>query len=307
VNVEHVLLGDALAIASAACFAISNVTIARGARAGSEDNGAFVSLLLTAAIAGIGWIAWGLARGFEPVTARALLWFAGAGVFTAFIGRVFFYASVQHLGAMRSSAMKRLNPFFAVVLGVLVLGESLTGGMAMGLVFIAASFAVLVLGGWKDKRSAAGETLGRRLLNIGYVYGPVSALGYSTGYLLRKMGLAEAHDALLGAMAGCVVGALLFLVTAAFNKDYARAVRSTFAYPNYWLVGAGVMSSFGQILYFAALSESPMSRVALISSIEVFVTLFLGAAFLRKRESLTPALVLAAVLGFAGTAFLVGG
>jgi drug/metabolite transporter (DMT)-like permease len=306
VNVEPVLLGDALALASAACFAVSNVAIARGARPGSEDNGAFVSLLLTSAIAGIGWIALVLARGFEPVTARALLWFAGAGVFTAFIGRVFFYASVQHLGAMRSSAMKRLNPFFAVVLGVLVLGETLTGGMAIGLALIAASFAVLVIGGWKGRRGGDGEPTGRTLRNIGYVYGPVSALGYATGYLLRKMGLAEAHDALLGAMLGCIVGALLFLATAIFNGSYARAVRSTFANPNYWLMGAGVMSSLGQILYFAALSESPMSRVALISSIEVFATLFLGAAFLRKRETLTPALVLAAALGFAGTAFIVG-
>jgi drug/metabolite transporter (DMT)-like permease len=306
VNLEHALLGDALALGSAACFAVSNVTIARGARAGGEDNGAFVSLLLTSAIAGIGWLGLGLLRGFEPVTARALLWFAGAGVFTAFIGRVFFYASVQHLGAMRSSAMKRLNPFFAVVLGVLVLGESLTGGMALGLVFIAASFAVLVAGGWKSRRGREGESAGRTLRNIGYVYGPISALGYATGYLLRKMGLAEAHDALLGATAGCIVGALLFLATAAFNRDYAAAVRETFAHPNYWLMGAGVMSSLGQIFYFAALSESPMSRVALISSIEVFVTLFLGAAFLRKRESLTPALVLAAALGFAGTAFIVG-
>ena len=305
-NLAHFPLGDALAIASASCFAVSNVTIARGARPGGEDNGAFVSLLLTSAIAGIGWIALGLARGFEPVTPRALLWFAGAGVFTAFIGRVFFYASVQHLGAMRSSTMKRLNPFFAVVLGVLVLGESLTGGMAMGLVLIAASFAVLVVGARKGAAGGSAEPLGRTIRNIGYVYGPISALGYATGYLLRKMGLAEAHDALLGAMVGCIVGALLFLATAAVNKDYARAVRSTFANPNGWLVGAGVMSSLGQILYLAALSESPMSRVALISSIEVFVTLFLGAAFLRKRETLTPALVLAAALGFAGTAFIVG-
>ena len=298
-------LGDLLALASAACFSLSNVTISRGARPGGEDNGAFVSLLLTSAIAGLGWIAVGLARGFEPVTARALLWFAGAGVFTAFIGRVFFYASVQHLGAMRSSAMKRLNPFFGVVLGVLVLGESLTGGMAGGLALIAASFAVLVIGGWKGgPREPA--SVGQRVLNVGYVYGPVSALGYATGYLLRKMGLAEAHDALLGAMVGCIVGALLFLATAAVNRDYARAVRTTFTHPNYWLIGAGVMSSFGQILYFAALSESPMSRVALISSVEVFVTLFLGALLLRKRETLTPALVLAAALGFAGTAFIVG-
>jgi drug/metabolite transporter (DMT)-like permease len=299
------MLGDAFAIASASCFAVSNLTIARGARPDGEDNGAFVSLLLTSLIAGLGWAAVGLARGFEPVTPRALLWFAGAGIFTAFIGRVFFYASVQHLGAMRSSTMKRLNPFFAVVLGVLVLGEALTGGMVLGLVFIAASFAVLVAGGKGRARDSQGG-IGPTLRNIGYIYGPISALGYATGYLLRKMGLAEAHDALLGAAVGCVVGALLFLATAAFSRDYAAAVRSTFARPNYWLIGAGVMSSFGQILYFAALGESPMSRVALISSMEVFVTLILGAVLLRKRESLTPALVVAAALGFAGTAFIVG-
>jgi hypothetical protein len=37
----------------------------------------------------------------------------------------------------------------------------------------------------------------------------------------------------------------------------------------------------------------------------VFITLFLGALFLRKSESVTPALVLAALLGFAGTAAVI--
>lgn len=297
-------MGDAFAIASAVCFAASNVTIARGARPGGDDNGAFVSLLLTTGIAGAGWIAMGLIRGFEPVGARALVWFAGAGVFTAFVGRVFFYASVQHLGAMRSSTMKRLNPFFAVLLGVLVLGEALTGGMVIGMLLIVASFAVLMLG--SGAPHAVGGGNGKPALwNAGYIFGPISALGYATGYLLRKMGLAEASDAMLGAAVGCAVGALLFMATAAFNAGYARAIRATFATPNRWLIAAGVMSSLGQILYFAALAESPMSRVALICSLEVFVTLFLGAVFLRGRETLTPPVVLAAVLGIVGTAAIV--
>ena len=297
---------DVFAIGSATCFALSNVTIARGARADAEDNGAFVSLLITVAIAALGWIGLGLAHGFAPVTARALLWFAGAGVLTAFVGRVFFYASVQRLGAMRSSAMKRLNPFFAVLLGVLVLGEALTRGMVLGLLLIMASFASLLLGERAPPRGAA-MPVARRLLNAGYFYGPVSALGYASGYLLRKMGLAEAHEALLGALVGCAVGALLFLATASFNRNYRRAVMATFRRPNPWLIGAGVMSSFGQILYFAALNGSAMSRVALISSMEVFVTLFLGALLLRDRERLTPPVVLAAVLGVAGTACIIHG
>ncbi len=301
-----VAMGDAYALASTSCFATANVLIARGTRPGVQDNGAFVSLLLTAGISGAGWLALGLARGFEPVTWRAIGWFAGAGVFTAYIGRVFYYASVQHLGAMRASTMKRLNPFFAVILGIAVLGESLTGGTAIGLACIAASFAVLVNAG-RNNAQADGASGIRRLLNAGYFYGPISALGYASGYLLRKMGLEDAHDALLGACVGTITGAAIFLATAAFRHEYARAVRATFARPNAWLLAAGAMSSFGQILYFAALNVSPMSRVALISSMEVFVTLFLGFVLLRRRESLTPPLALAAALGVAGTVSIILG
>jgi drug/metabolite transporter (DMT)-like permease len=296
--------GDAWALASTTCFASANVLIVRGTKTGVADNGAFISLIITAAIAGTGWLALGLARGFEPVTWRALAWFAGAGVFTAYIGRVFYYHSVQRLGAMRASTIKRLNPFFAVVLGVVVLGETLTGGMALGLVLVAASFAVLLAGGARGE-GTDGLPWTRRLLNAGYLYGPVSALGYATGYLLRKMGLAVAHDALLGAAVGTFVGAAIYAATALFNADYARAVRATLARPNPWLLAAGVMSSLGQIFYFAALNLSPMSRVALISSMEVFVTFFLAMVLLRPRERLTPAVAIAALLGVGGTALII--
>ena len=296
-------LGDVFAMASSLCFASSNICVARGSRPGAGDNGAFVSLLITTAIAGGLWAALGLARGFEPVTARALAWFAGAGVFTAFIGRVFFYAAIERVGAMRSSTTKRLIPFFAVILGVAVLGERLTAGMVAGVVLIGASFAVLLR---SSARGTAGEAP-RSVLRAGYAYGAVSALGYATGYLLRKMGLADAPDALLGAAVGCLTGALLFLATAAFKEDYAQAVRSTFAHPSVLLLAAGVLSTFGQVFYFAALGESPMSRVALVTSIEVFITLFLGTLFLRRREAVTPALLLAAGLGVAGTACVIAG
>ena len=290
-------LGDAFAIASSVCFASSNIFVARGSRPGADDNCAFVSLLITTAIAGGLWALGGALRGFDAVTPRALAWFAGAGVFTAFIGRVFFYAAIERVGAMRSSTTKRLIPFFAVILGVSVLGERLTTGMAAGVVLIGASFAVLLKSGARGDAGAAP----RSRLHAGYAYGAVSALGYATGYLLRKMGLADAHDALLGAAVGCLTGAVLFVATAAFRSDYARAVRATFAAPSRPLLVAGFLSTFGQIFYFAALGESPMSRVALVTSIEVFITLFLGAVFLRRREAVTAPLVLAAALGVGGT------
>jgi drug/metabolite transporter (DMT)-like permease len=296
--------GDAFAIASAVSFAGSGIAIARGRRPEVEDNGAFTSLIVTTAIAGGIWAALGIVRGFEAITARALLWFAGAGVLTAYVGRVAYYATVERLGAMRTTTLQRLNPFFAVVMGVIVLGESIAGRTGVGLVLVIASFAVLVFAA----RGREGAPIGRlgAAERMGYVTGIVSALGYSTGYLLRKMGLAEAHDAFLGAAVGCGVGALLFAATAPFSARYAASVRATFSHPNPWYILSGVLSSAGQVLYFAALNELPMSRVALIVSMEVFVSLFLGYLFLRRRERLTPGLVVAAILGVAGTAFIVG-
>ena len=295
------MIGDAFALVSATCFSVANVTIVRGAAPGDDDNGAFVSLLLTTAIAGIGWIAWGLANGFIPVTPRAIAWFAGAGVLTAFIGRVFGYACVQVLGAMRASATKRLNPFFAVALGVGVLGERLTPGAVAGMLLIVASFALLVIRGAARKEGARGAAPAR----IGYAYGVVSAMGYATGYLGRKMGLAETPDAFLGTMVGTFVGALTFVAVGAFNSRYANAVRGTFSSWRPWLLVAGAMSSFGQVAYFFALREAPISRVALITSMEVFITIFLSVLFLRRHESLTPAVFIAALLGFGGTAAII--
>jgi drug/metabolite transporter (DMT)-like permease len=294
------LAGDAFAIASAVCFAAANVTLVRGAAPGDDDNGAFLSLLLTAAIAGAGWVAIGTMRGFAPITLEAVGWFAAAGIFTSFIGRVFVFASLQRLGAMRGSALKRFNPFFAVLLGVLVLGERLSGAMLAGMALLVASFVLLV------KNSLAGERDARRQgARAGYIFGIVSGLGYATGYLFRKMGLADAPDPWLGAAVGSLVGALMFIGTGVFNERYARAVRAMARRPNAWLVAAGVTSSFGQVFYFAALESSPISRVALIVSMEVFVTLGLGAIFLRRHETLTLPVAMAAALGFAGTTLIV--
>ena len=298
-------MGEWYALASALCFGISNVAIMRGAPRSADDNGAFLSLLLTAGISAAGWLLVGARQGFAPVTMHGIAWLAAAGVFTAFIGRVFLYASIQHLGAMRGAAIKRLNPFFAVLLGVLVLGESVAGNMLWGAGLIVASFAVLVHAQWRSPAlpHEVSSAAPQRLFNPGYVFGPLSALGYALGYLLRKAGLEETPDPFFGAMIGTLVGALLFVVAGRFNPAYRRAVRATFDRPNPWFYVAGLMSSTGQILYFAALNASSMSKVALVTSMEVFITIALSMLFLGER--LTPRVALAALLGFAGTAWLV--
>ena len=142
------------------------------------------------------------------------------------------------------------------------------------------------------------------LANLGYFYGPISALAYATGYVARKQGLLLIPDGPFGTMVGSLVGSLVFVLAAQFIDSYRKAVCNVFATFNPWLFAAGALSSVGQIFNFVALNYSTISRVALISSMEVFLTIFLSIGVFRTREKLSAAILIAAGLGVAGTAFV---
>jgi drug/metabolite transporter (DMT)-like permease len=302
-------MGELLALFSASCFAASNVTITRGSRGKGQDNGAFLSILLTATIGAIWWLADSARHGFTGMNPRSLLWFAVAGILTIFIGRVFLYASIQRLGAVPASAVKRLNPVFSVLLGVLLLGESVDAAMLGGMLLIGASFVVLIRHSLKTAAvadaSAPRKPLAERLANLGYFYGPVSALAYACGYVARKEGLNGMPDPAFGTMFGSIVGALVFVLVAQRVDSYRVSLRQTFTSFNPWLFAAGILSSAGQLLYFAALSSSTIARCAVISSMEAIFTIFFTVAVSRSFKQLNLPILLAAALGVAGTLFIV--
>jgi drug/metabolite transporter (DMT)-like permease len=302
-------MGEFFALLSAACFATANVTITRGSTSSDADNGAFLSILLTAAAACVAMLVSSGIPTVESLSIRGLAWFALGGVLTAFVGRVFLFASVQSLGAMRASAVKRLNPFFAVIIGVLVLGDSLGGWMLPGMILIFASFVFLARESWRTSAVvvtpyANVATLSSRMFKLGLVYGPVSAFAYALGYLARKAGLAYIPDPFIGAFVGALAGIAAYLSASLAIPAYRKAIGNAFTRINPWFYFTGMLASFGQIFYFVALNESTVSRVALISSVEVFITIFLSLWIFRSGERLTATTLLAACLGVAGTALI---
>ena len=303
-------MGELFALLSAFCFATANVTITRGSTSGDADNGAFLSILLTAGVAAIAMLVLGRMPAAESLNIPGLAWFALGGVLTAFVGRVFLFASVQSLGAMRASTVKRLNPFFAVILGVLVLGESLGGWMIPGMILIFISFLFLARDSWRRSAVISARpggdaiTISSRMFDLGLVYGPISAFAYALGYLARKQGLNYIPDPLLGTVVGALAGIGAYLLASTAIPGYRTAIANAFTRFNLWFYITGTLASFGQLCYFVALSHSTVSRVALISSMEVFITIFLSLWIFRTRERLTATTLIAACLGVAGTALI---
>ena len=302
-------MGEALAILSMTLFALTNITIVRGHDGKSRSSGAFLSIVITFLMSTLIWLLMVLRNGWPDVNATAVGWFALGGFLTIFIGRVLLYASIQHLGAIKASAVKRLNPFFSVLLGVLILGETISLPMMVGMLLIVMSFAVLVrqavfLTGEKSE-GVKPHSAFDRFLNLGYLYGPVSALAYAAGYVARKQGMMVLPDSALGTMIGALTGIIFFVITSRFINSYRDDLRKTFTVFNKWFLMAGCLSTFGQIAYFTALNYLAISKIALITSMEVFMTMILSTVFLLNKEKLTVDVIVAASLGFLGTVFVI--
>jgi drug/metabolite transporter (DMT)-like permease len=297
-------VGDVFALLSAVCWAACNVSIGIGIRnsgaSKGADNGAFLSILLTAVMAASLWAISGTRLGNSPMTARGIGWFAVAGALTIFVGRVFLYSSIRWLGAMRGASLKRLVPFFSVLLGAFVLGETLSRLLILGMTLIFAGFILLLMEA-RHRRGSAVSSDDRLRTNTGFLYGTVSALAYAAGNVARKHGVALLPQPAFGAMLGSLVGAALFVMTAPFAASYRSAIRSTFTSFNGWQFTAGILGSAGQILFFLAIDYSAVSRAAMIVSAEVFLTIAFTVLLIRDHEKVTLAVLGAAALGGLGT------
>lgn len=302
-------MGEALAILSMTMFAMTNIAIVRGYDGKSRSSGAFLSIVITFLMSTVIWMIMVLRNGWPDVNATVVAWFALGGFLTIFVGRVFLYASIQHLGAVKASAVKRLNPFFSVLLGVLILGETISLPMLAGMLLIVLSFAVLVRQAvfftGKESLRVGKQSAFDRFLNLGYLYGPVSALAYAAGYVARKQGMMVLADSALGTMIGALTGIIFFVITSGFINSYRDDLRKTFTVFNKWFLMAGCLSTFGQIAYFTALNYIGISKIALITSMEVFVTMILSTFIFVSKEKMTVDVIVAAGLGFLGTAFVI--
>ncbi|MCW2983105.1 MAG: family transporter [Conexibacter sp.] len=129
------LLGGLMIVGAGACYAVA-VLIAKRAFTGVPPVGVAASNLVISAVV---WLPVALVSlpthgpGANAVLSMIALGAGGTGL--AFL---FFYTSIAQVGPARASVVAYVAPAFAVVYGVVLLGESLTLGTIGGLLLILA-------------------------------------------------------------------------------------------------------------------------------------------------------------------------
>lgn len=278
---ESALFGQILALLSALSFAASNVFIAHGARDKRDvESGIAFSIFVTMTLAFLVWL---VLEGAQVPTSSAenmqmgIVWFALAGIFALVLGRSLVYASIHAVGVIRSSAVRRLNPLFSVLLAFIVLGETIAGVGVIGMVLITLAIGALVL-----RPFLGGNILAEReghVAPVTYGWGIAAALAYAVSYLFRKFGLEDIGAPAFGTFVASVAGFVCYAALGLFFLRWRKAVLGMFSSVSPALVGAGILMSVGQLLFFAALFYERLSIVALIGSLEMFFATFLAVMF----------------------------
>ncbi len=297
-------LGEILALLSALSFALFNVmvTTTSGSRG---DKGVLFSVIVTIGFSFTVFLV--LEAGRIDITpgrdtTLGFAAFAFAGVAAMAFGRSLVFTSIRRLGATRASAVKRLNPFFSVLLAAVILSEPVTGFDLLGLGAIALAFTVLISEGLARAKRAADT-----VSPLAYGIGAAAALAYAVSYIGRKLGLDLIDAPALGTFVSAVSGFAAFACLAVVSDTYRAMFRGVFANIDRPIVICAFLVSIGQILMFAALAHAPISTVVMISSLEIFMTIFLSWLVFGNETRPGPRILLAAALAILGVFFVATG
>lgn len=311
------MLGEFFAMLSALTYAIGTVSIVKASATGRGDNGALLSIVLTALLSGVLW----LSIGSVPVSALAFPaieagfgFFVLSGVLSMIIGRATMFRSTVLAGAINSSLFRRLIPVFAAIFAFVLLGETIALPGLIGMVAIVSSLLVIIrekpAEGEQFSKNAAGVS--RRLavpapvlagpvnLRAGRAYGIISSASYGAAIAMRKFGMQYIPDPALGTFIGAITGLVWYALGSIFSKRCRSAVAGLFRDTGLWHVVAAVCISAGQTSQFFALRHTGVAVVATIGSMEVFFSVYLAAYVLKTESPPGSRIVWASVLATAG-------
>jgi drug/metabolite transporter (DMT)-like permease len=292
--------GEALALGAALAYGLAGVLIVRGTAAARGDNGAFLSVVMTAVVSGLLWLGWG-SVGLADMAAPGGLWavavFALAGVMANVFGRQSMYRATGRIGAVRAGLLRRLTPLFALPCAFVILGEvpdlrTIVGG-------------AIVLGGvviYMRVPEMAPPAPGTR---VGMALGILSALAYALAYTFRGLGLEAAPDAALGTCIGALVGAGWILVQAMASNGVRRGWQFLTSDRGSRPLQAALALTAGQVLQFYALRYTTVLSVAVLGTLEVLFSALFAWLIIRSEPVAITRLIVASAMAMAGTALVV--
>jgi drug/metabolite transporter (DMT)-like permease len=269
-----------LALCSAALFGGMTVAL-RPALARGDDP--FVGALFTIVPAlGVALVAAAIVGDWNV---RAAWPFAVAGILAPGVSQILFTVAIRDAGPSRTSATVGMAPLFAVTFAIVLLGEPLVAGIALG--------AVLIVGGGIVLAGESGRP--DHVKTIGLVLALGAALVFAFRDTLVRWVAVDTDVAPELAISATLLGGALTILLVVL---VGRRRLSVQALPSF--LPAGLLFGLSYVSLYEAFFRGRLSVVAPLVATESLWGVGLSAVFLRHIEGIGRRLVLGAAFVVAG-------
>lgn len=287
---DNVLILPALlALLSACLFAIANQVIGVGLEKMDNRSGTLINISTTAIMF---WL-------FSPFfllsdywMTKAMLLFALAGIVQPALSVTLATEGIKRLGPTLSSGLAATNPLFAVILAVLLLGETLTWPIAVGTGAVIAG--IIVSAHSRGHGGTLNWPLWALLLPLGAAFFRASSLS------LVKLGFDVVPSPYFAVLVTYTVS--FVIISANFGLSRHRLPRFNSGYK--WFFLAGILNGVSILSLSFAAKLGQIVTIAPISACTPIISMLLGL-FVFRREVITWQIVLALMLVVPGIIFII--
>jgi DME family drug/metabolite transporter len=221
-----------------------------------------------------------------------MVYFLVSGCLQPLFARALYYEALTRMGVSRAGPLRGAEPLFAAAIAVAVLHEQPSVPVYVGTLLIVGSI-------WAISSGQSGKG------NWGFVdslFPLGAALVSAISQTLRKQGLNILPNPFVAAATVTSVTLILFVLFLLATKraEKLRMDRESFLF---FLVAA-VVAIIAQVSNFIAVGGADLSVIIpLLNTTPLFTVLF-SSLFLRRMETITPRILLGAMLMVAGVVII---
>ena len=284
------MLGAILGLLSAVGFGVTTIIIRRAMLRVSANYIAtltvFTGPIFFLAAAALTGEIWKLL--YFPWQAHAFL--ALSGIVHFALGRSWGYRSIRLIGATRSNIVTSMNPIVTVLLAMLILGETVSFTMLIGIICTLMGPLVLLKetvssGGALSRAGEHGKELDRRTLYEGIFYGIGAALFWGSSAILIKLGLENGGTPVAGTFIAYASASLVIAPSSFLNREHREEILGGDKTSIKDALYSGLTSNIAQLLRYVALGLGSAIVVSLMLRTIPLWSLLFSFLFMREYES----------------------
>ncbi|MCM3728880.1 DMT family transporter [Neobacillus cucumis] len=248
---------------------------------------------------------------------KGFLLFLTAGFFSTYMGRWFFFETIDRLGPSRASTFQVSNPMFTTIIAWLFMGEKLSW---VDLLSVGVILCGLFLVSYVAKNSAKREIAASKenlmmqpsrqssiigLIKSGILLAFLSSLSYAIGNVLRGAAIKNWNEPILGSIFGAVLGLILFSMTNKSAHSFLGQIKKSDPRGVLLYVASGIITISAQISVIASMRYIPISIANLITMSTPVIVTPISFFLFKNQEGITYRTLLGTILVLTGICFII--